>query len=261
LGEIGIPLCYHPNGRTATLLAGSTVYAFSHEELNQIFAGGVLMDGRAWLATKRLGLERWTGVRELENVDHDATEVLAKHAINGKFGGRSRDCRQSFWPERAYRLLAGNGNVEILARMIDYGGRDLGPCMTAYTNELGGRVVIAGYFPWSQIHSLAKSSQMKAVCAWLSGGRLPVVAESYAKVVIWSREGSGGMKGIVLLNASLDPIAKLSLQVLDDNVRFTHVSPTRSAMELSGEPLVSPRGYTRVVLRDFPPWSVHLLLC
>ena len=144
LGEIGIPLCYHPDGRTATALAGSTVFAFSQEELSRIFAGGVLMDGKAWLAMKRLGLERWTGVHEMENVDHDATEVFAKHSINGRFAGWSRDCRQSFWPERAYHLLAGGDDVGILARMIDYGGRDLGPCMTAYTNELGGRVVVAG---------------------------------------------------------------------------------------------------------------------
>jgi hypothetical protein len=144
--------------------------------------------------------------------------------------------------------------------MLDYGGRDLGPCMTAHTNELGGRVVVAGYFPWSQIHSLAKSSQMKAVCAWLSRERLPTVVESYAKVVIWNREGAGGTKGIVVLNASLDSIDKLSLQVLSDKVRFTYVSPTRSPMELSGEPLVSPRGYVRVVLPHLPPWSAQLLV-
>jgi len=260
LGEIGIPLCYHPDGRTATVLAGSTVFAFSNEELGRIFAGGVLMDGKAWLAMKRLGLERWTGVGGLVNVDHDATEVFAKHSINGRFAGWSRDCRQSFWPGRAYGLLARDRDVGILARMIDYGGRDLGPCMTAYTNELGGRVVVAGYFPWSQIHSLAKSSQMKAVCAWLSREHLPAVAESYAKVVIWSREGAGGKKGIVVLNASLDSIDKLSLQVLSDKVRFTYVSPTRSPMELSGKPLVSPRGYVRVVLSHLPAWSAHLLV-
>src|SRR5690242_12130088 len=63
LGEVGIPLCYHPDGRTATALVGCTAFAFSREELGRIFAGGVLMDGDAWLAMKRLGLEQWTGVR------------------------------------------------------------------------------------------------------------------------------------------------------------------------------------------------------
>jgi len=260
LGEVGIPLCYHPDGGTATALAGSTVFAFSHEELSRIFAGGVLMDGEAWLAMKRLGRERWTGVRELENVDRDATEVFAKHSINGRFAGWSRDCRQSFWSERAYRLLAGSDDVELLARMIDYGGRDLGPCMTAYTNELGGRVVVLGYFPWSQIHSLAKSSQMKAICAWLSREHLPAVAESFAKAVLWTREGAEGRKGIVVLNASLDPVERLSLRVLSDGIRFTHIRPTTEPREISGERLVSSRGYVRVVLSDLAPWSMHLLV-
>ena len=261
LGEVGIPLCYHPGGRTATALAGSAVFAFPHEDLRRMFAGGVLMDGEAWFAMKRLGLESWTGVRELENVDHDATEVFSKHPLNDRFAGWSRDGRQSFWAERAYRLQPQSDDVAILARMIDYGGGDLGPCLTAYINELGGRVVILGYFPWSQIHSLAKSSQMKAICGWLSNDRLPVVAESFAKVVIWSREGVEGKKAVVVLNASLDPVEELSLRVLTEAMRFTQISPTKEQREISGERLVSSRGYVRVVLPDLAPWSVSLLVC
>jgi hypothetical protein len=260
LGEVGIPLCYHPGGRTATALAGSAVFAFPQEELRRIFAGGVLMDGEAWLAMKRLGLESWTGVRELENVDHDATEVFSKHPLNSRFAGWSRNGVQSYWPERAYRLQPQGDDIAILARMIDHDGRDLGPCLTAYTNELGGRVVILGYFPWSQIHSLAKSSQMKAICSWLSNDRLPVVTESFAKVVIWSREGVEGNEAVVVLNASLDPVEKLSLRVLTEAMRFTHITHTKEPREIPGERLLSSRGYVRVVLSDLAPWSVHLVV-
>jgi len=260
LGEIGIPLCYHPDGRTVTALSDSTAFAFSQKDLRQIFAGGVLMDGKAWRAMKRLGLERWTGVRAMENVDHDATEVLSRHSINGRFAGWSRDCRQSFWWERAYRLQAQGDDVGILAGMVDYGGRDLGPCMTAYSNELGGRVVVMGYYPWSQIHSLEKSSQMKAVCAWLSRERLPAVAESFAKVVIWTRAGVHGNEAMVVLNASLDPVDKLSLRVFTDKIRFTHISPTKEEREISGDRLPSSGGYVRVVMSDLAPWTVHLLV-
>jgi hypothetical protein len=260
LGQIGIPLCYHPDGRTATTLSDSTVFAFSQEELREIFAGGVLMDGKAWLAMKRRGLERWTGVRAVENVDHDATEVLSKHAINGRFAGWSRDCRQSFWWERAYRLEAQADDVGILAEMVDYGGRDLGPCMTEYRNQLGGRVVVLGYYPWSQIHSLEKSSQMKAVCAWLSRGRLPAVVESFAKVVMWCREGARGKKAIVLLNASLDPVERLSLKVLSNDNRFTQIGPDKKPKEISGERISRSEGYVRVVLSNLAPWTADLLV-
>jgi hypothetical protein len=260
LGEIGIPLCYQPDGGAATALAGSSLLAFSQADLRRIFAGGVLMDGDAWLAMKRLGLEKWTGVTEMEGIDRDATEVLAHHPLNGKFAGWSRDCRQSFWHERAYRLRPRNGDVEILASMVNYGGKDLGPCMTACTNELGGRVILLGYFPWSQIHSLSKSSQMKAICSWLSRDRVPVVVESFAKVVVWSRAGVDGNEAVVVLNVSLDPLEELSLRVLSEGTHFTHSNPTADDRSISADRLASHRGYVHVTLRDLAPWSVHLLV-
>jgi hypothetical protein len=262
LGEIGIPVCYHPSGRTGTALHSSAVFAFTKEELHRMFSGGVLMDVDAWHALKRLGLEKWSGVRAVESVDHDATEVLTAHPINGRFAGWSRDCRQSFssWWERAYSLQPQNGPIEVLTRITDYNGRDLGPSMAAYTNELGGRVVIMGYYPWSQIHSLAKSSQMKAVCTWLSRDRLPVVAESFAKVVIWFREGARGNKAMVVLNASLDTLETLSLRVLTEETRFTYVSAAGERRNLSGGHVASFPGHVRLVLSEIAPWSMHLVV-
>ena len=258
LGEIGIPLCYHPGGGAATILAGSTVLAFSQEDLRRMFSGGVLMDGEAWLALKRLGLESWTGVKDLENVDHDATEVLSSHNLNGRFAGWSRDCRQSFWAERAYRLNVQARDVEILARMVDYAGRDLGPSMTAYSNELGGRVVVLGYFPWSQIHNLAKSSQLKSVCMWLSRDRLPAVSEAFAKVVIWCRQGRGERKCIVALNASLDPIEKLPLLVLSDDLTSLTQAPLwsrgRFRVNVLSAPRVTSASYCPISLHGLPNW-------
>jgi hypothetical protein len=260
LAEIGIPLCYHPQGGAATALAGSSVLAFSEADLRRMFSGGVLMDGEAWFAMKRLGLEKWTGVSEMQDVDRDATEVLSRHPLNAKFAGWSRDCRQSFWHELAYRLQPQNSNAELLASMVDYGAKDLGPSMTAFTNELGGRVVLMGYFPWNQIHGLSKSSQMKAVCRWLSYDRVPVLVESFAKVVVWSREGVDGRKAVVVLSASLDPLEELSIQVRSDDLHFLHFDPTAKSVAIAGEEIPSPGGYVRVTLRDLAPWSIHLLV-
>jgi hypothetical protein len=101
---------------------------------------------------------------------------------------------------------------------------------------------------------------MKAICSWLSNDRLPVVAESFAKVVIWSREGVEGNEAVVVLNASLDPVEKLSLRVLTEAMRFTHFTHTKEPREIPGERLLSSRGYVRVVLSDLAPWSVHLVV-
>ena len=132
--------------------------------------------------------------------------------------------------------------------------------MTAFTNELGGRVVLMGYFPWNQIHGLSKSSQMKAVCRWLSYDRVPVLVESFAKVVVWSREGVDGRKAVVVLSASLDPLEELSIQVRSDDLHFLHFDPTAKSVAIAGEEIPSPGGYVRVTLRDLAPWSIHLLV-
>ena len=217
------------------------------------------MDVPAWQSLKRLGLEGWTGVRAVADVDRDATEVLTEHPLNGKFSGWSRDGRQSFWPERGWILTPAMSTTETLARMVDYGGREFGPCMTAFTNELGGRVVVLGYFPWTQVHSLAKSSQLKAVCTWLSSGRLPVVAESFSKTVIWCRRAEDGRNNFVLLNASLDRLDSLALRIRTERGEFTHFQPDRKPQSLTSEPVPSLAGYVRVVMHDLEPWSVHLL--
>jgi hypothetical protein len=113
-------------------------------------------------------------------------------------------------------------------------------------------VVVAGYYPWSQLHSLPKSTQMKALCDWLSGGAVPVLSESYAKVVLWSRGGA-----VVILNASLDPVPELRLRLSSDRSQFTHTAMDGGRREIAGE--TASRGLVRVRLMNLAPWSVHLL--
>ncbi len=101
---------------------------------------------------------------------------------------------------------------------------------------------------------------MKAACAWLSHDRLPAVAASFAKVVIWFRQGARGSKAIIVLNASLDTVETLSLSVFTGDTHFRHVSAIGESRELSGTQLASPPGHVRMVLSDLAPWSIHLLL-
>jgi hypothetical protein len=258
LSEIGVPVCYGPAGALATALSGAAVHAFSRDELRRMFAGGVLLDVAAWRALDRLGLAAWTGVRPGQQHSRDAIEVLAEHPLNGRFAGWSRDCRQSFWREEAWSLEPTAANVATLARLTDYLDRDLGVAMTAFENDLGGRVVVMGYFPWSQMHHLAKSTQMKAVAQWLSRDRLPMIVESFARVHLWVRQPAPGQLACVLLNASLDPQPSLTLRLAE---HFKHVT----WHPFDGEPVrLKPAGAreNRQTLLKTPalkPWNVYLL--
>lgn len=259
LGEIGVPLCYGRNGACAAILAGASVFAFRRAELQQMFSGGVLMDISAWQALDRLGLADWTGVRLGRRHERDTIEVLTDHPINGKFAGYSRDCRQSFWREDAYVLEPRSpGKVGTLARLSDYLDHDLGPTMTAFENDLGGRVCVMGYYPWSQMHHLAKATQMKAVSAWLSRDRLPVVLESFARVHLWIRESAPGRVACVLLNGSLDPQPSVTLRFKEPFRKFRWVGFDGRATRLTSlHP--TETGNVRVNTPELKAWSVNLI--
>jgi hypothetical protein len=190
--------------------------------------------------------------------ERDASEVLTNHPINGRFAGWSRDCRQSFWREEAYSLDLRSPKAVTLARLADYLDHDLGPAMTAYENELGGRVCVMGYYPWSQMHHLAKSSQMKAVSEWLSRDRLPVVLESFARVHLWVRELGPEWIACVLLNGSLDVQPGVVLRFRRSFKKFVwsdldgKSSPLRPMHSLG-------TGGVRVRTPALKAWSVNLI--
>ena len=258
LGEIGIPVCYGPQKSVVTALCGPSLFTFSRDELQKIFSGGVLMDVAAWHFLDQLGLSGWTGVKSGPERPRDAIEVLSDHPLNGRYAGWSRDCRQSFWHETAQALEPTSPSVETLARMIDYVGHDLGISMTAFTNELGGRVAVMGYFPWSMMHHLGKSSQMKSVCAWLSNSRLPAWMDSFARTHLWVREPSPDRLACVLLNASLDPVAEpvLNLARKYSEYRWTTMDGNSQTLDPS---TAADSQTPRVRLPAIRPWSVSLL--
>jgi hypothetical protein len=129
--------------------------------------------------------------------------------------------------------------------------------MTAFENALGGRVVVTGYYPWTLIHNLAKSSQLKAVCRWLSRETLPVVVESYARAVVWARTSVDGRVVLIVLNASLDPVPDLWLRVRTTAQAAACLSLTGEWREL----LAVPDGddHVRVAIGNVMPWMAYLL--
>lgn len=256
LGELGLPIAYRQEDGRITALAGALPAAFSRQALKQIFQGGVIMDGAALQSLTALGLERWAGTQVREVIDRDMSEVLSAAPLNGRFAGWARNCRQSFWPQPAFSLEPAGG-TEVLAALVDYTGTECGVSMTAYENELGGRVVVMGYSPWTLVHNQGKVGQLRRICDWASRDRLPVVVETYARVQVWARTLPDGGLGIVLLNASLDAIPELELRIRTEAETFDYLcmdgrhAPIRAHSRANGT--------VNVMLRDITPWSMHLL--
>lgn len=252
LYELGLPAAYAPAGTTITLLYGDAPCEFSPDELQAMFHGGVLLDGLALRRLHQMGLGHLTGfVVESERVP-DVLEVLTSEPLNGIYGGYSRDCRPSFWPNPSFTLTPLDGSIRPLSRLVDLTGADAGLASGIFENELGGRVAVFGYYPFKMLGNLAKSNQMKAVCRWLSHGTLAAYVASFHRGELWVRRTSLGEPVVILCNTSLDPAIDLILALRCEGeyrlLRRTGEEELLSAITFDG-------GYARFTLPVLAPWE------
>ena len=213
--EIGLPLAYGREGAAMTMLSGDSCLAFSREELSDLLAGGVLLDGPALRRLAALGFAEDIGFEVVGVREDDTIEQLTADPLNGPLAGAQRDCRQSFkwWSQPAYLLRPLSPAARVLAEGVDYGGASHGAVFGICENARGGRVAVCGYFPWSYLQTRAKTIQLKTLCRWLSRESLPALVDSYHKLAVWSRRDAAGNPALLLANVSLDPAHQIRILV------------------------------------------------
>jgi len=259
LFEIGVPIAYAARAASVTLLSDDNMLAFSREEVVKMLSGGVFMDASALARLNQMGLGDLTGFDLDVVLPHDCIEKLTDHPLNRPFADRERDCRQSFWHFPAQTLKPRDAKAQVLSRLIDYSGTETAACaMGVFENRLGGRVCVAGYFPWAFLHSLSKSAQMKAVLRWLSKDRLPAYVASFHKINLWVREPEGGHVALALTNSCLDPAREVSLLIRTarDRVRVFDMAGSETQVRASG----ADGPYRQFVLPMIEPWHMRLVV-
>jgi hypothetical protein len=216
-----------------------------------------LLDGPALQHLQNLGLADLAGFEIAGTRDHDTIERFTDDPLNGPHVGWCRDCRPSFWRTNAFILRAISDRSRTLAELIDFQQKSYGPVMGVTENRLGGRVAVLGYYPWTSLQNLSKSTQMKNLCRWLSRDALPVCVDSFHKIALWCRRDAAGRPVVPLLNASLDTARGVRIQV--------HDTATAWRLErLDGrtdDVQVVRRGTGDVILELPPltPWEVTIL--
>jgi hypothetical protein len=222
LAEIGLPLSVEPwDGeappRFGCVLTGRLAQAFDDDALRALLAGGVLMDTGALDVLTERGLSSLAGVRVERRIDNGAMERFTDDALNGSAAGQIRDARIEFWGDArgmGDTLEAVADGVRPLAEMQDYFRRPLGTCMTAYENDLGGRVVVMGYAPWMFLQSVTKRAQLLSAADWITRGKLPVRIDAAVPVIPFVRMSADrAVAAVVLLNAGLDPVEGVEVRV------------------------------------------------
>jgi len=257
---LGIPFAYAREGAAAALLSGDSVLDFTQEELRGLLAGGVLMDGPALARLHEADLGEHTGFAVAGIVPGDATEVFTADPVNGAFGGWRRDCRTSIWGQPTHLLRPLDPAARPLAEVIDFTPATLGICAGVYENRLGGRVAVLGYCPWASVSTLAKATQLKALCRWLSRDALPAVVASFHRAAVWCRRDAGGRPALMVLNASIDPVRDVALLVRGEwTGADVQVGPARPHRIHAANPEPGDGPCTRLILPPLGPWEPALV--
>jgi hypothetical protein len=257
--EIGLPAAYSPADAAVTLLFQQSIATMSDEQIRDVLSQSVYLDAETLDTLNRRGFGQLTGIAVERAIHEDCIEELTDHPLNSPYAGRQRDCRQSFYHLPGHVLRLAHPQAQTLARLVDYTGQEnAATSMALFENELGGRIVVCGYYPWSFLHNLSKSSQMKSVMRWLSRDRLPAYVASFHKVNLWARQKDDGQLAVAMINSSFDPAvepvvvlktASEQLTVFDMQGRNTVVSATG----IDGP-------YRIFTLPTIAPWTMQLLV-
>ena len=259
--ELGLPAAYSFENAQVTLLTGDSPLSMDHETIQSILSRGVYMDAEALECLNSLGFGHLTGFSVDGYITQDGIEEFTEHPLNASLTLSTRDCRQSFlfWLRPAAKLSPMADSIQILAQTVDYSGSVLSPCcMGIFENSLGGRICVAGYYPWSYVQDYPKSMQIKSVMRWLSKDSIPAYVSSFHKVNLWARQTSDGRNAVIITNSSHDHVDDLSIilhtkseivSVFDMSCEETIISASKTFGD-----------YKEFILPTVEPWQMRLLI-
>ena len=257
--EIGIPAAYSPAYASVTVLSGDGVLALNEDEISQTLSSGVYSDALALTHLNKLGYGELTGFEVARFVEEDCIEQLTDDPLNSSFASRKRNGRQSFYKSSAGMLKPLSTSARILARAVDYSGSEIAPCcMGVFENQLGGRICVAGYYPWVFLQNLSKSSQVKAVLRWLSRDTLPAYIASFHKINMWVRETEKDKMALTVTNSYLDTAEDVTLMLLTDKDEISVFD--MNCAETKVQSSDTDGVYKQFTLPPIEPWHMRVLV-
>jgi hypothetical protein len=258
--DIGLPICWSNDHAAVTILGKDNIFALSKEEITGLLSKGLYIDAPALQQLNDMGFGELTGFEVLNSENKDRIEKFTDHPLNGVFAGRKRDNRQSFWNSPAFSFRRTNEKARVLSYLIDYTGKEVEPCTSGvFENKLGGRIFVGGYYPWTFMGNLSKSSHMKAVFRWLSKDSLPGYIASFHKMNLWIREPDQGKIALAFTNSSFDQAENVVLMLKTDKkaIHLFDMHCKESIINTSG----NDGPYQKFVIPSVDPWQIRLVLC
>ena len=259
--DVGIPSTYDGAFAQVYALTRPAVHVLSDEQVRDLLSKGVYMDGPALDLLNERGFGELTGFKTIRIDKVDRMTEFLSHPINGEYGGRRCDNRQSFvwWTYPAYLLKKTDSEAQSVARLLDYSFEPVHDCsMGVFENKLGGRVCVQGYYPWTYLQNLSRSWQLKSVMRWLSKDTLPGYVASYHKINLWIRQPENGSIALAFTNASFDPAQNVVLALRTNHKRIKLYDMMSNHTLIQSDESDGP--YRIFVIPQVDPWQMRLVV-
>jgi hypothetical protein len=248
LAQIGLPLAMR-RSRMGSVLAGRVVEVLDDEEVRTILSQGALIDTVALSILTERGFGDLVGVRVGEPYPDYPLARLSEDSLNGTYKD-AVVAALTGTPAEGFphsTLIPIAQDVRWLAHLEDKEGRTKkGPCMSAFENSTGGRVVVSAFSPWWYLNQGSRRYQMLEIADWISQGKIPVRIQEPVPLTPYVRMDAMSTQGVILLfNTGLGVIETATLSIR---------APRNTAVRLvsvNKDPVMS-------TIRDSAGWGVRV---
>jgi len=212
LDGLGIANVFAPS--RVTMVSGQTIRAFPKTKIEEIFRGGVLIDGPGVQTMIELGLGSLCGCKKLRRAGRldSFGAISAEELFHPKFGGA---------PRRYQSLFFGIGNMpvfydfelmpetESVCALTEPDGQRSKGSAAVFENHLGGKVYMLA-FDFREVDSGAffsplRVGQMHHALEFLSGGEPDLLVSQDGGHMIPVRRDCDGFTLLGAFNLCLDP--------------------------------------------------------
>jgi len=219
----GIPTTYEASDVVA--VTGQTLRAYDDGEIARMLSRGMFVDAVAARVLCERGFAADIGLASAaEPVNIDALGGLsAEEFFHPAFGGHDGDYLTLTIPGLGGRpnlsIMKPLPKTEVVSRIVDPDAKRLYPCMMAYENRLGGRVVVHA-LDWASAFGVAfnhtfRRRQLQGVMRWLARGKAPLLVNGGVYPLAF-RKDSSDFTLLGLFNLTLDPWPHAEFELADN---------------------------------------------
>lgn len=254
LFSFGMPECYDASQAQVHMLKGEASSVMTDAEILELLKGGLVLDAGALTCLNERGFGEYTGFAVEKEYPVDAREVYLEDPFTVGMVGGVRNSRQAFNPGDSFGLKPTQEGVRILTKLVDYHDREMTACASGlYENRLGGRIYVAGYYPYTWISDYNKTILLKRIYNYLSKDTLPAWAESYCRVRLTAHKGSGKFM-VTLFNTSNELLEDLRIHIHTDQQKVKIYTQTESVEAYEASVIDQT-----IIVQSLPPFETVII--